>query len=100
MVAKPVVAKPVTTENKSTETKKPVEAAPKQEKKVKAKKIDEEIVPENVSTKQALKNVLSELEDDGDNLIDSFIGSAKGKEPEEVASSITAAPSFINKEVE
>jgi hypothetical protein len=49
-----------------------------------------------------LKNVLSELEgaDDGDNLIDSFIGSAKGQEPEVVASSITAAPSFINKEVE
>jgi len=47
-----------------------------------------------------LKNVLSELEDDGDNLIDSFIGSAKGKEVNEVASSITAAPSFINKDVE
>ena len=38
-----------------------------------------------------MKNVLSELEDDGDNLIDSFIGSAKGKEVNEVASSITAA---------
>jgi len=49
-----------------------------------------------------LKNVLSELEgtEDGDNLIDSFIGSAKGQEPEVVASSITAAPSFINKEIE
>lgn len=59
-------------------------------------------MPENVSTKQALKNVLSELEDDGegDNLIDSFIGSAKGKEVDEVASSITAAPSFINKDVD
>ena len=57
-------------------------------------------MPENVSTKQALKSVLSELEDDGDNLIDSFIGSAKGQEPDVVASSITAAPSFINKDVE
>lgn len=74
---KPVVAAPVAVLAESAKAATPVVAKVETKK---SKKIDEEFVPEIVSTKQALKSVLSELEteDDGDNLIDSFIGSAKG----------------------